>query len=129
MALSPEEHQVLDEIENVLADSEPSLSEALDSMQLPARKPLGNRALVSADSGLTDYGWVMLVLSGLLVGIGILWVGLVTGAPIIAIPAAALAQVAALSIGLITRWIVRRRADRTHAAGYPDTGRNASADR
>jgi hypothetical protein len=129
MALSPEEHQVLDEIENVLADSEPSLSEALDSMQLPPRKRLGSRSVVSADSGLTDYAWVMLILSGLLVGIAILWVGLVTGVPTIAIPAAALAQVVPLSIGLIARWIVRRRAARTLAAGNPDTGRNASADR
>jgi hypothetical protein len=129
MALSPEEHQVLDEIENVLAGSEPSLSEALDSMQLPPRKHLRGRSLVSADSGLTDYGWVVLVLSGLLVGIAILWAGMATGVPAIAIPAAALAQVVPLSIGLIARWVVRRRAARAHAAGNPDAGRNASADR
>jgi hypothetical protein len=129
MALSPEEHQVLDEIENVLADAEPSLSEALDSMRLPPNKRLRGRSLVSADSGLSDYGWVVLTLSGLLVGIAILWAGIVAGVPAIAIPAAALAQVLPLSIGLIARWIVRRRAARAHAAGNPDTGRNASADR
>jgi len=131
MALSPKEQRVLGTVERDLADAEPFLNYALASMRVPlgyritARSATGRRR-VSCFAG---YGWLALILGGLLTGIGLLWVGLMLGIPSVAIPCAALAQITPIGAGWLARWLARRRKRSACEAINPDTGRNASTGR
>ncbi|MGH3167747.1 MAG: hypothetical protein ACRDN0_17900 [Trebonia sp.] len=73
------------------------------------------------------YVWLAVILGGLVGGIALLWAGLVTGIPDMAIPGAALTQIAPIGIGWLARFVHQRK--RRARAADPDTGLNAGAGR
>lgn len=125
MTLSPREQRVLGTIERDLAEAEPFLSRALATMRLPLQYRMPLRSVTAQPH--VSYVWFVLILGGMLGGVGLLWAGVTLGIPDVAIPGAALTQIAPVGIGWLAR-LVRRRKQRARAAN-PDAGRSASAGR
>ena len=125
MSLSPREQRVLGTIERDLADTEPFLNRALASMRLPLQYRIPPRSVTKQPH--VSYAWLALIIGGLAGGVALLWAGLVLGIPDVAIPGAALTQIAPIGIGWLARSLRRKR--RRTGASDPDTGRNASAGR
>jgi hypothetical protein len=107
MTLSAREERILSEIERGLTASEPLLNRALASMRLGVRTGRAAHPTIGGDAG---RGWVIAILTGLLVGIALLSAGLVLDVLAMAIAGAALTQLSLVAVWLARALSTRRRA-------------------
>jgi Flp pilus assembly protein TadB len=108
MSLSAREKRILSAIEDDLAAAEPRLASALGSMRRPAWRHPG-------------YGWLTLMASGALAGLGTLLAGLMLGAASLVVTGAVLIQLAPV----IVAWLLASAARRQRRSGTGVTRQRA----
>lgn len=103
MSLSAREQRILSEIERDLTASESLLGRALAGMRVGLRSRIAaSKATYRPRGRNASPGWVIAMITALIIGIGLMSAGLVLGSAAMAIGGAALTQ-----LSLVTGWLVR----------------------